>query len=639
MMKTDAVREREVQSENIPRGDQARYRTRRMLAGALLCLFGLTFANRTRAETLVASNPSAIVTPDSGAASFYPSPIVLSGFPGTITAVRVTLHNITHTAPEDYDILLVGPGGQSVVLMSDCGSHDDINGVTITLSDITRLMPDYGKITSGTFRPTNFSSNSNLSGFGPEDAFPPSAPQTYPSSLSLFTGTSPNGTWKLYVVDDNAGNTGSIAGGWTLEVDTSAFQSAGPSITIPDSGVANQYPSQISVAGFPGDLHKVRITLDALSHTFPDDLDIMLAGPGGQNAIIMSDVGGESDVANTTVTFDDSAANSLPDEDQIVTGTYRPANIGGGDPFPAPAPVPAGNSQLSIFNNTNPNGTWGLYVVDDRGQDTGEIGHWTVDCIPKNPLLANISTRLNVGTGDKVLIGGFIVAGTQPKKVIVRAIGPSLPVSGIKLADPTLELRDGKGELIEFNDNWRTDQQAEIIASGLPPNNDLESAIVATLPANNSAYTIIVRGSNSGSGIGLVEVYDLDHTADSKLANISTRGFVAGEDNVLIAGTIILGGLPQTVAVRALGESLPVPQPLYDPYIYMLDANGALIIGIDDWRNYQESEIIAAGLAPSSGLESALVVTLPSAGAAYTVLVGGIAGESGMALVEIYALN
>ena len=147
-------------------------------------------------------------------------------------------------------------------------------------------------------------------------------------------------------------------------------------------------------------------------------------------------------------------------------------------------------------------------------------------------VFGNISTRLLVGTGNNVLIGGFIITGTQPKGVIVRAIGPSLPVTGA-LANPVLELRDSSGGLIRSNDDWRIGgQEAEIIATGIPPSNDLESAIVATLPANNSAYTAIVRGVNNGTGVGLVEAYDLDRTVDSKLANISTRAWArSAKDN------------------------------------------------------------------------------------------------------------
>src|SRR6266403_1503509 len=197
--------------------------------------------------------------------------------------------------------------------------------------------------------------------------------------------------------------------------------------------------------------------------------------------------------------------------------------------------------------------------------------------------LANISTRLRVDTGDNVLIGGFVITGTQPKKVIVRAIGPSLPLAG-KLANPTLELRDGSGTLIRANDDWRTDQQAEIIATGIPPANDLESAIVATLPANGAGYTAIVRGVNNGTGIAVVEAYDLDQSVDSKLANISTRGFVQTGDNILIGGLIVLGQNPLRVIVRAIGPSLPVPGALGDPALELRDGNGALVASNDNWR-------------------------------------------------------
>jgi hypothetical protein len=243
-----------------------------------------------------------------------------------------------------------------------------------------------------------------------------------------------------------------------------------------------------------------------------------------------------------------------------------------------------------------------------------------------------------VETGDNALIGGFIITGTQPKRVIVRAIGPSLPLAGA-LADPILELRDSTGSLIRANDNWRTDQQAEIIATGVPPSNDLESAIVAALPANSAAYTAIVRGVNNTTGIGLVEAYDLDRTVDSKLANISTRGLVQTGDNVLIAGTLILGQGSQRVIVRAIGPSLSVTGKLADPTLELRDGNGGLVRSNDNWRSDQEAEIIATGIPPTNNLESAIVATLPANGAAYTAIVRGANGTTGVAVVEVYALN
>ena len=239
---------------------------------------------------------------------------------------------------------------------------------------------------------------------------------------------------------------------------------------------------------------------------------------------------------------------------------------------------------------------------------------------------------------SNVLIGGFIITGTQPKKVIVRAIGPSLSsfFPGA-LADPVLELRNSSGGLIASNDNWRSDQEAEIIATTIPPSNDLESAIVATLPANSSAYTAIVRGVNNGTGIGVVEAYDLDRTVDSKLANISTRGLVQTGDNVLIGGLIVLGQNPLRVIVRAIGPSLPLPGALGDPTLELHDGNGALIASNDNWRSDQEAEIIATGIPPSNDLESAIVRNLAPGN--YTAIVRGVNSTTGIAVVEAYGLN
>jgi hypothetical protein len=273
-------------------------------------------------------------------------------------------------------------------------------------------------------------------------------------------------------------------------------------------------------------------------------------------------------------------------------------------------------------------------IPNATGGDGSDIGAFEV----QSTFLANISTRLLVETGDNVLIGGFIIIGTQPKKVIVRAIGPSLPFAGT-LADPILELHGPAGFATLTNDNWRSDQEAEIIATGIPPTNDLESAIVETLPANGAGYTAIVRGVNNGTGIGLVEAYDLDNTVDSKLANISTRGLVQTGDNVLIAGTIIQGPTSQQVLVRAIGPSLDLPGKLADPTLELHDGNGALIAANDNWRSDQEAEIIATGIPPTNDLESAIVETLPASGASYTAIVRGVNGTTGVALVEIYALN
>ena len=253
--------------------------------------------------------------------------------------------------------------------------------------------------------------------------------------------------------------------------------------------------------------------------------------------------------------------------------------------------------------------------------------------------LANISTRLRVETGDNVLIGGFIVTGTQPKKIIVRGIGTSLPFLD-RLENPTLELHGPNG-FIEANDNWvDSPNKQEIRDSTIPPSSDLEAAIVATLPANNAGYTAIVRGVNNSTGIGVVEAYDLDNSVDSKLANIATRGFVQTGDNVLIAGTIVVGQAAQKVLVRAIGPSLTVPGKLEDPILELRDANGGLVRGNDNWRTGgQEQEIINTTIPPPNDLESAVVADLPAGGASYTAIVRGVGNTTGIAVVEVYALN
>jgi len=248
--------------------------------------------------------------------------------------------------------------------------------------------------------------------------------------------------------------------------------------------------------------------------------------------------------------------------------------------------------------------------------------------------LGNISTRLSVGTADNVLIGGFIVTGAEAKQVIIRAIGPSLPLGGT-LADPILELHDDTGT-IASNDNWQdVPNKQAIIDSGFAPQNDNESAILMTLQPG--AYTAIVSGVRSSTGVALIEVYDLDRTVDSKLANISTRGFVQTGDNVMIGGLIVLGDGPTKTIVRAIGPSLPLAGTLQDPTLELHDGDGATIASNDNWKSDQEDEINGTGLAPKDDAESAIVLTVNPG--AYTAIVRGVNDATGIALVEAYQLD
>ena len=250
------------------------------------------------------------------------------------------------------------------------------------------------------------------------------------------------------------------------------------------------------------------------------------------------------------------------------------------------------------------------------------------------PTFANISTRVRVETGDNAMIGGFIITGTEPKTVIVRGLGPSLSIPGA-LADPIIEVHGNSGELLASNDNWRDGLYAQQVASTLPPANDLESALYGRI--NPGTYTVIVRGKNDATGVGVFEVYDLEPTADSKLANVSTRGLVQMGDNVLIGGVIVRGQDPLRVIVRAIGPSLPVPGALADPTLELHDGNGALLVANDNWRSDQEAEIIATTIPPSNDLESAIVRDLAPGN--YTAIVRGVNNTTGIAVVEAYALK
>jgi len=252
------------------------------------------------------------------------------------------------------------------------------------------------------------------------------------------------------------------------------------------------------------------------------------------------------------------------------------------------------------------------------------------------------------------MIAGFIVQGSVPKRVLIRAAGPSLTQLGVPnaLANPRLELHDSTST-IGMNDNWQTtqisgvitsDQVAEIQNSGLAPSDPLESALIATLAPGS--YTAIVQGVNGGTGVGIVEVYDLNASSGSLLANISTRGFVQSGDNAMIGGFIVVTQSTRVI-IRAIGPSLTpfgVPDALANPQLELHDAN-SLIGRNDDWQTTQLGGIITSDqvteiqnsqLAPTNPAESAIIATLPPG--SYTAIVRGVNNATGNGLVEVYSL-
>lgn len=253
---------------------------------------------------------------------------------------------------------------------------------------------------------------------------------------------------------------------------------------------------------------------------------------------------------------------------------------------------------------------------------------------PPQPL--NLSSRMRVGSGDEAMIGGLIITGLHAKYTMVRAVGPSLGATGVNgtLENPTLELYDSSGASIATNDNWGDSQRDETQATGIAPTDSSEAAIVRVLQPG--AYTAVVRSANGAQGIALVEAYDLQQTRNSKLANVSTRGFVNAGDNAMIGGFIV--GAASNYVVRAIGPSLRnvgITAALGDPVLELHDGNGAVVAGNDDWAtDPNASSVQAAGLAPKDSHESAVYRALGAGN--YTAVVRGVNDTTGIGLVEVY---
>lgn len=380
------------------------------------------------------------------------------------------------------------------------------------------------------------------------------------------------------------------------------------------------------------------IDLDLDGPTLNDDGDADTGANNLQNFPVITQVTRGANFTNFSGRLD-AAPNTAYRLEFFANDTIDPSGYGEGqtflvalDPvttnanghigFSFQTPTTIGPNQRLTATATDPNG--------NTSEFSGAIGQ-----------LLNISTRLNVQTGAKVLIGGFIINGLQSKLILVRALGstlgqPPFNLSGV-LGDPTLALYQG-GTQLAANDNWADTQQSEINATGKAPPNASESAILQTLAPN--AYTAILSGKNATTGVGLVEVYDLTPDSSSTLANISTRGFVETGSSVMIGGFIVQNGI-QKVIVRGLGPTLGqppfnVPEALADPVLAIFDANGQQIASNDNWQDSQAAEIQATGKAPPNNSESAIVITRPAGNT--TAILSGKNNTTGNALVEAYIL-
>jgi PKD repeat protein len=380
--------------------------------------------------------------------------------------------------------------------------------------------------------------------------------------------------------------------------------SGGTNETIPDSTGAASYQLRAANLCLPNTAPVANLTADKSGGTAP--LTVTLNGSGS------SDADAIDTVKTYTFNFNDGS-------DDVV------------------------QTSPTLVHNFNQGGLYDvkLVVTDSRGKVSSNTAHALVEVeqtgAPSAAQLLNISSRLRVETGDNTLIGGFIITGTDAKKVVLRALGPSTQVPGF-VANPTLELHDGTGALVTSNDDWGSSTEAaQIQTAGFAPGNANESAIMRTL--DPGAYTAVVRGKNDSIGTAVVEAYDLDPTSNSKLANLSTRGFVQTGDNILIAGFITgnrNGNI--NVLVRAMGPSLAglVPTVLADPTLELHDANGGTLAMNDDWQDTQKTAIEQTGIPPGNPKEAAIVSSLPPG--AYTAIVRGASNGTGNAVVEVYNL-
>jgi Metallo-peptidase family M12B Reprolysin-like len=348
-----------------------------------------------------------------------------------------------------------------------------------------------------------------------------------------------------------------------------------------------------------------------------------------------------------TVTWD--VANSLIPEINTTHVNIALTTDGGNTYVPLATNVPNDGSESVVIPNVN--STTARIKVEAVGNiffDVSNEDFSIVSTIPAQAQLLNISSRAHVQTGEKVLIGGFIVTGTDPKQVIVRAIGPSLKVGGTpvvgRMENPVLELLNSSNTIVASNDNWvDSPERSQIEATGIAPTDDRESAIVRTLVPGN--YTAILKGKDNTTGIAVVEAYDIGLAANSILANISSRSFVEAGDNVLIGG-FIAGMISNNnpigtgILVRAIGPSRKsqIPNALDDPVLELHDFNGNTIATNDNWIDSpQRAQIEATGIPPTNNLESAIYRILTPA--PYTAIVRGKDGGTGVGVVEIYNIR
>ena len=482
----------------------------------------------------------------------------------------------------------------------------------------------------GTIQRVEFYQTSNLTGLSTPSLIGSDA--TAPYQIGWNRPSAQNYTITARAVDNRNAVTVSAPVNVTVQPGNPAPLPIGaPELSSPDDGQIFTPGANITLSALPAPSSYSIVRIE-----FYNGTTLLASDNAAPYEIIWSDIpAGSYTVFAKTLASNGAQAISKPAD--ILVGA-------GGPPTPTPSPTPTATPVATptptVAPTISPTPTPTTTPSGTPTATPTPVPSATPSATPTPPAGAiNLSTRMRVQTGDNVGIGGFIITGSTPKRVLVRAIGPSLQDFAIPdvLADPMLELHGPDGFATILNDNWRDDQEAEIQATGIPPTNDLESAITSTLAPG--PYTAIVSGNGNASGVALVEVYDLNQGVTSKLANLSTRAFISTGDSIVIAGFMLGGSGDDRIVVRGIGPSLTnggVPNAVADPTLELRNSNGALLVANNDWQDDpgQASEITAVGLAPANTLESAIAATLPPG--LYTALLAGQNNSTGIGVVEVY---
>lgn len=521
-------------------------------AFAGFCLFLNALASSASPSTVFSNPQSIAINTNSGifaptAAAPYPSNISVAGMTGTITKVEVTLKGLSHNSLANLDFLLVSPSGAKFVFMSDVSGGFSVDDRVFTIKDDAFTFPVFIDPVSGPYKPT--------SGDAVADTFPapaPAGPYLQPASASFasaFNGTDPNGQWSLYAVDDTLVNAGSINTGWSLTITTDGppttfsnlSQIAFNDVTMP----SNPYGSAITVSGQSGVIANLKVTINGLSHSVPQDIDILLVNPAGRGLVLMSDAGGFTAASNADLTFDDAAAGNL---NLVVTGTYKPTDISAEfvDYFAPPAPLRpyyTGSSPLNKFYGDSPNGEWRLYVMDDAQSNAGSIsGGWSLDittAAPGPPIALSCSAPTFSPTS-------FLV-GANPTNAVIADINgdnkPDITVTDQVSNDLSILVGTGNGSFAPaVTLPLAAGSNPYAIAAGkFNADNNMDLAVVNS--ASNSVS--ILLGTGTGTFSALVNYFvgpnpisiasgDLNNDGSLDLAVSNFGGFFSGSVSILL---------------------------------------------------------------------------------------------------------